>query len=130
MITNLRNSSQSVYPIQLPVRYEIVTRDRIRGQQGQGLTLGIGSRIVRFQTDRELELSRKVKLEMAWPAALPDGTGLNLWIHGRVTRSTASDVEVQVAKYEFRTRRSVRLAITSVADRPVSNLARVASVAR
>jgi hypothetical protein len=130
MITNFRSNSQSLYPIQLPVRYEIVTRDRVRGQQGEGLTISIGSRTVRFRTDRELEVSRKVKLEMAWPASLPDGTSLNLWIHGRVIRSSASNAEVQVAKYEFRTRRSVHPAITSVADKLVPHWARVAGVGR
>jgi hypothetical protein len=130
MITNFRNATQSVYPIALPVRYEIVTRDRIRGQQGQGLTIGIGSRVVRFRTDQAVEVSRKVKLEMAWPASLPDGTGLNLWIHGRVIRSTPSNVEVQVAKYEFRTRRTVQLAITPSANKPAPNLSRVAGVGR
>jgi len=130
MITNSRTSAPALYPIELPVRYELVTRDRIGAPQGQGYTIGIGSRMVRFRTDRGVSLSGKVKLEMAWPAALPDGTSINLWIHGRVSESASSYVDVQVAKYEFRTRRSMQLSRTSLVDPPVLKLARFAGAGR
>jgi hypothetical protein len=126
MTTNFRNLAQALYPIKLPVRYEILARDRIHGQQGQGLTVGIGSRAVIFHTDLEIEEGRKVKLEVAWPAALPDGTSLNLWVHGKVTRSASSNVEIEVAKYEFRTRRSVQMANTQVIRQFAPKLARAA----
>jgi hypothetical protein len=130
MMTNFRNATQSLYPIELPVRYEVVARDRIRLQQGEGTTVGIGSRVVRFRTDQDVEVSRKVRLEMAWPASLPDGTSLNLWIHGRVSRSESSYVDVEVAKYEFRTRRSMQLAKALLAHNPIPKLVRFAAAGR
>ena len=94
--------SYVLYPIELPVRYEMQERD---GAAGQGRTVAMSSEVIRFECDQKLPRDRKVRLVLAWPAALPDGTELNLWIQGTITRCTLGKVDVRVVGYEFRTRR-------------------------
>jgi hypothetical protein len=65
----------------------------------------MSSEMVRFECDRKLQRDRKVRLVLAWPAALPDGTELNLWIQGTVAHCALGKVDVRVIGYEFRTRR-------------------------
>ena len=77
---------------------------------GQGRTITISSRSIRFFCDRALRLNEKIQVVVVWPATLPDGTGLNLWIEGTTLRNILSDVEVSVDRYEFRTRRAARRA--------------------
>ena len=90
------------FPIELSVKYETGASPRIAGA---GRTLTLGSDAVRFLSDRNLDVGVKVQLEVAWPALLPDGAGLNLWVYGKVARSSFLEVEVRVSSYEFRTRR-------------------------
>jgi hypothetical protein len=97
-----QDDSYGLYPIELPVRYEIQERD---GAAGQGRTTAMSSEMVRFECDRKLPRDRKVRLVLAWPAALPDGTELNLWIQGTVERCALGKTDVRVIGYEFRTRR-------------------------
>jgi hypothetical protein len=103
MFRNRKNETCPVYPLQLPVRYETQERDRI---VGQGQTLAMSSDVVLFECDRNLRRDQKIRLILAWPAALPDGTELNLWILGTVTRSARDRVDVRVISYEFKTRRA------------------------
>jgi hypothetical protein len=93
------------YPIQLPVQYLLSDRE---SSSGEGRTLAISSETVRFECDRALPVGRKIRLVLAWPAALPDGTALNLWISGTIARCAAGEIEVCVVTYEFRTRPHVR----------------------
>ena len=111
------------FPIELSVKYEITVPRRATGE---GRTVTLGSDVVRFLSDRNLEIGIKVQLEVAWPALLPDGTGLNLWIYGRVARSSYLEVEVRVSSYEFRTRRRMQAAVAATANGAKPALVRVA----
>jgi hypothetical protein len=75
------------------------------GVAGQGRTVAMSSGVIRFECDQKLPRDRKVRLVLAWPAALPDGTELNLWINGTITRCALGKVDVRIGGYEFRTRR-------------------------
>lgn len=90
--------------MRLPLRYHIEGQ----AEMGTGQTVAIGSEIVRFQGDLNLTAGHKIRLELAWPASLPDGTDLNLWMAGIVTGSSPSEIGVRVTTYEFRTRRKAR----------------------
>jgi hypothetical protein len=87
-----------LYPIHLPVAYETDSRNR----PGQGRTVALGGRIVRFSTDQNLRVGQKMRMELSWPAPLDDGTNLNLWMFGTVVRSAHVEVEVRITAYEFR----------------------------
>ena len=90
------------YPIALPVTYEGRETEEV---SGCGQTLAMSSTRIRFQSDRHLSAGLALRLVMTWPARLPDGTGLNLWMTAKVLRSSSTEVEAQILKHEFRTRR-------------------------
>ena len=98
---NAQNTNCVLYPIHLPVAYETDLRDRA----GQGQILALSSQIVRFSTDQNLRVGQRIRMELAWPAPLEDGTDLNLWMFGAVVRSARVEVEVRITAYEFHTRR-------------------------
>jgi len=87
-----------------PVQYFLSGREPA-GYAGR--TVAISSNLIRFECGQGLRAGHKIRLVLAWPAALPDGTGLNLWIAGRIAHCTRGEVEVEVANYEFRTRARV-----------------------
>jgi hypothetical protein len=89
------------YPIELPIRYELVNG---AGETGNGTTVRMGRRGVVFTSDKPLPVNEKLRLTLKWPAPLPDGTGLNLWIVGIVVRGNSRLAEVEISRYEFRTR--------------------------
>jgi len=98
---NAQDTNCPLYPIHLPVAYETDSHDRA----GQGQTLALSSRIVRFSTDHNLQVGQRIRMELAWPAPLDDRTNLNLWMFGTVVRSVRVEVEVRITAYEFYTRR-------------------------
>jgi hypothetical protein len=98
LFMNAQVTNCVLYPIHLRVAYETDSRNRA----GQGWTLALGSRIVRFSTDQNLRVGQKIRMELTWPAPLEDGTNLNLWMFGAVVRSARMEVEVRITAYEFR----------------------------
>ena len=109
MIGKSRRGTCVFYPIQVRLRYEVE-----KELLGHGRTVGLSREIVRFECDEQLRLGSPVRLILMWPATLPDGTPLNLWITGRVARNFSHQVEVRVLSYEFRTRPGIRRAETSI----------------
>ena len=103
MMVRQQRETCSIYPIELPVTYTIIDGERI---SGQGRTLAIGSQIIRIEVGRSLPERCKIRLSLPWPATLPDGTLLNLWVVGEATQSSVRESTIRVIKYEFRTRRS------------------------
>jgi hypothetical protein len=100
------------YPIELPIRYELVGA---AGETGSGTTIGMGRGVV-FISDKPLLVNEKLRLTLKWPVPLPDGTGLNLWIVGTVVREDSRLVEVEISRYEFRTRRKGHTDASEQAD--------------
>jgi hypothetical protein len=49
---------------------------------GQGRTLALGGRIVRFSTDQNLRVGQKIRMELTWPGPL-DGTNVDRWVWHR-----------------------------------------------
>ena len=95
------SSGHANHPIELPIRHELANG---AGGVGGGRTVRMGRRGVAFISDKPLPVNGKFRLTLKWPAPLPDGTALNLWIVGTVMREDARLVEVESSRYEFRTR--------------------------
>jgi len=89
------------YPIELPLQYRSLDCGVM---EGSGRTLAINSRLVRFSSDQELRVGLNLGLLISWPAKLEDGTGLSLWVLGRIERSESQQVEIVVCRHQFRTR--------------------------
>lgn len=102
---SIMRTSYASYPVELPVQYQTRGEDPI---VGHGRTLAIGRETLRFECERSLPLNHKIQLVVAWPAVLPGGAGLNLWIQGTITRSASGDIEVRIGSYEFKTRREAQ----------------------
>lgn len=109
MVRSSRSGTCVFYPIQVGLRYEVENELR-----GQGRTVGLSREIVRFECDDLLPLGLPIRLILMWPALLPDGTPLNLWIGGRITRNSPHLVDVRVISYEFRTRPGVKHRATPI----------------
>ena len=109
MVRNSRRGTCVVYPIQVRLRYELENE-----LLGYGRTVGLSREFVRFECEEPLSSGMAIRLILMWPATLPDGTPLNLWISGKIARSLPPQVEVRVISYEFRTRPGVRHIETSI----------------
>lgn len=72
------------YPIQLPMQYQT---SGVRSVKGSGQTISMNSKTVRFISDHDLRAGLEVCLVISWPAYLPDGTALNLFMFGSIERS-------------------------------------------
>jgi len=57
-VMNSQNTNCVLYPIHLPVAYETDSSDRA----GQGRTLALSSRIVRFSTDQNLRVGQRIRI--------------------------------------------------------------------
>lgn len=119
MSQNLRRISGISYPLELPIRYETLDGKRVTGT---GRTQSVSSDIMRIECDQPLAAYCKIRLVVAWPAVLPDGTGLNLWIQGEVLKSASQRMTVKVIRYEFRTRRPVQSARKPIGETPLQDL--------
>src|SRR5690348_352079 len=107
MKQNARQISGVSYPIEIPVSYEIPGTPRV---SGTGRTQAISSDFLRIESDRPLAVGLKIRVSLAWPASLPNGTRLNLWIEGEIADSVLQQITVKVVRYEFRTRRPIESA--------------------
>ena len=120
----MRNSYAS-YPVQLPVRYQTQEGEPVTGE---GRTLTMSRDILCFRCDRTFPRNRKIQIILGWPATLPDGTGLNLWIMGTVAGCVAGCVKVRLGRYEFRTRRERRSVQAEVGKNGVNSQSLTASL--
>jgi len=93
------------YPVQLSVRYQT---QGANPAAGEGRTLTMSRDTLEFMCDRTLPRNLKIQVVLGWPATLPDGTSLNLWIRGTIAGCAGGRVEVRIGSYEFRTRPDVR----------------------
>src|SRR5579871_4192400 len=95
-----RRSFVSNYPIELQLHYD---SPELASVQGYGRTQRINSKWVEFASDRDLQVGLRVRLVLPWPAQLPDGTRISLWMYGQIIRSISCQVEARVSRHEFRT---------------------------
>ena len=104
ILQNARKRSLPIfYPLEMPLRYTMENQIA-----GSGRTIELNAEVVRFECDRTLPLGRNIQLVLSWPATLPDGTHLNLWVVGVTADALCRDVAVEVVRHEFRTRRIVK----------------------
>jgi hypothetical protein len=103
------------YLIQLPMQYQTSGADAVKGN---GQTISINSKAVSFAGDHDLRGGIEVCLVISWPAHLPDGTALNLFMFGSIERSLSLEVDVGISRYEFRTRGKRSPIPQLIADEP------------
>jgi hypothetical protein len=113
MVRKSRRATSVFYPIQVRLRYEMDNE-----LPGHSRTVSLSREIVRFECEEPLPVGMPIRLILMWPAALPDGTPLNLWISGKIDRNLPHQVEVRVISYEFRTRPGMRHAAASMSQDP------------
>ena len=101
------------YPIELPIRYQLING---AGGTGSGTTTRMSSRGVVFISDQRLPVNGKLRLTLPWPALLPDGIELNLWIVGTVVRQDFRLIEVEISRHEFRTRGKAQTDVSQQGD--------------
>ncbi len=91
------------YPIQLEIRYKVVTRNRA-AVQGTGHTVNISSGGVLFAGEQALPAGAFAELSINWPIMLQGTCPLTLLVVGRVIRCHENKVAVKMNRYEFHTR--------------------------
>ena len=86
------------FAISLNVKYAI------QGIVGEGTSIDISSRGVRFTADQLLPSKGTIVLSLAWPCLLDDRVPLQLSVEGKVVRSSPGFAVVKILRHEFRLR--------------------------
>ena len=98
-----RHSVGAYYPLTLAFSYTAYSNGHVV-QRGTGESIEISSSGVRVKTAESVDASvNQMRLSIAWPVALDDGTKLQLVVQGPVARAHATLMEVTFWQYEFRT---------------------------
>lgn len=90
------------YPITLDVEYKLPRKDRV-ALHGFGKTLNISSGAILLSVDDTLPIGVVIELAVNWPFLLQGFCPLKLKIRGRIVRSEAKEVAVEIHHHEFRT---------------------------
>jgi hypothetical protein len=72
-------------------------------ETGVGKTVNISSSGVLFTSEQPLLPGRRLELSVSWPAQLDNKCPLKLVARGKVVRSEAGKVAIEIQQYEFRT---------------------------
>jgi hypothetical protein len=72
-------------------------------EMGVGRTVNMSSSGVLFTSEQPLFPGRRLELSVNWPAQLDNKCPLKLVARGRVIRSEAGRVAIEIQQYEFRT---------------------------
>ena len=92
-----------LYPIRLMLSYSAYRNGDVI-QRGAGQTIEMSSTRIRIKSAETLDPSAtEIKLSIAWPIPLEDGTGLQFVVQGRPAWDEAESGTVLIASYEFRT---------------------------
>jgi len=98
-----RQSVGAYYPLKLAFSYTAYCDGHVV-QRGTGETAEISSSGVRVKTAESVDENvNQMRLAIAWPVALDDGTKLQLVVQGPVAHAAATLMEVTFWQYEFRT---------------------------
>jgi len=73
-------------------------------RKGHGQTIWFSSAKILFSSENRLALGKTIELLVVWPARLSQSVGLRLFISGLTTGIRGARTEVQIVRYEFRTR--------------------------
>ncbi len=92
-----------LYPIRLTLAYQAYRNGDVI-QRGVGQTVEMSSTRIRIVSPETLDRSAtEIKLSIAWPIPLEDGTPLQFVVQGRPAWNEAESGMVLIASYEFRT---------------------------
>ena len=99
------------YPILVEAGYKVAHPRTVT--RGRGWTTGMFNREIRFITAEPLPQDSRIDLSIAWPALLNGNVALRLCIRGRIIKTRERSVSVEIQRYEFRTRASTQLKLSS-----------------
>jgi len=89
------------YAITLDVEYTLKSKGRVL--HGFGQTVNISSGGILLAVANSLPIGGLIELAVNWPYLLDGSCPLKLKIRGRIVRSDAKEIAVQIEKHEFRT---------------------------
>jgi hypothetical protein len=92
--------------IQFPIESSIIYRligTRTMGAVGRGRTIDISSKAITFMAESDLPIGAAVKLYIEWPN---DSVQIRLVACGRLTCGDRAAAILEIARYEFRTKRA------------------------
>jgi hypothetical protein len=90
------------YGMQLQLRWKLVRRRRTI-DVGTGCTVNMSSGGIRFEAGREMPSGLNVELAIAWPILLLNVAPMQLFITGRILRSSDGWAAIRTVTHEFRT---------------------------
>lgn len=90
------------FPIERDVRFKVLNY-KASDETGVGRTVNMSSRGVLFNTESQIARGKKVEVSISWPAQLNSAVPLKLVASGRVIRSEAGRIAVEIQHTEFRT---------------------------
>jgi len=90
------------YSLALDLKWKLVRRRKVL-DSGSGRTLDLSSGGILFDAGRQLPAGLHVEMSIAWPALLHDIAPMQLVVAGRIVRSEAGRVAIQMTQHEFRT---------------------------
>jgi len=88
------------YPVALELQYKIIEGGEVV-KTGTGRTGNISSGGVLFQTENELAQGPAVELSIRWPTVAVDAPFVELRMTGRIVRSDAHGIAVEMRRYHF-----------------------------
>ena len=71
---------------------------------GSGQTVNISSHGLLIVSEPSLPIGVLLEVEITWPSKLDGCISLNLFVRGRIVRSTGNQTGIAIKHYEFRTR--------------------------
>jgi len=90
------------YGMQLQLRWKLVRRRRTI-DTGTGSTVNMSSGGIRFEAGREMPSGLNVELAISWPILLLNVAPMQLFITGRILRSSDGWAAIRTVTHEFRT---------------------------
>jgi hypothetical protein len=102
-LNDRRRLAGAYYPLTLDFSYLAYRRGRVI-QQGTGVTVEMSRARIRVKPIAvSTPGTTDIKLSIAWPAVLDDGTRLQFVVQGKPSWNGSELVEVIILKHEFRT---------------------------
>ena len=77
-------------------------------ETGIGRTVNMSSSGVLFTSEQPMFPGRRLELSVSWPAQLDNKCPLKLVARGKIIRSEAGRVAIEIQQYEFRTAGALR----------------------
>ena len=102
----LERRSGARFPLELKLRYRVLTRSGIQQPLRDGKTVNISGHGILFADDKTLTCGTKVEAEVDWPVKLDGKVPLKLIVRGSVVRLEKGRVALAFRDHKFHTRGS------------------------